>query len=81
MVVTDRTQESRSLEVFLGDPQTLWQASQPRCRKSRTRTGTRTWPDPFEADVPLVERWLEKEPQLGSRELIERQVSHNPQQL
>ena len=34
--VADRTQESRSLEVFLGDLQTLWQSSQPRRRKART---------------------------------------------
>ena len=75
----DRTQESRALEVFLGDLQTLWHASQPRRRKPRTRTGKRTRPDPFEADVALIEEWLEAEPLLGSRELMERLVAHNPQ--
>ena len=77
--VGDRTQESRSLEVFLGDLQTLWQSSQPRRRKPRTRTGKRTRPDPFEADVALIEGWLQAEPLLGSRELMERLVAHNPQ--
>ena len=77
--VGDRTQESRSLEVFLGDLQTLWQSSQPRRRKTRTRTGKRTRPDPFEADVALIEGWLQEEPLLGSRELMERLVAHNPQ--
>jgi hypothetical protein len=77
--VGDRTQESRSLEVFLGDLQTLWQSSQPRRRKPRTRTGKRTRPDPFEADVALIEGWLQEEPLLGSRELMERLVAHNPQ--
>ena len=77
--VGDRTQESRSLEVFLGDLQTLWQSSQPRRRKPRTRTGKRTRPDPFEADVELIEGWLQAEPLLGSRELMERLVAHNPQ--
>ena len=77
--VGDRTQESRSLEVFLGDLQTLWQSSQPRRRKARTRTGKRTRPDPFEADVALIEGWLQEEPLLGSRELMERLVAHNPQ--
>jgi len=72
--VGDRTQESRSLEVFLGDLQTLWQSSQPRRRKPRTRTGKRTRPDPFEADVALIEGWLQAEPLLGSRELMERLV-------
>ena len=77
--VSDRTQESRSLEVFLGDLQTLWHSSQPRRRKPRTRTGKRTRPDPSEADVALIESWLEEEPLLGSRELMERLVAHNPQ--
>lgn len=77
--VGDRTQESRSLEVFLGDLQTLWQSSQPRRRKPRTRTGKRTRPDPFEADLALIEGWLQAEPLLGSRELMERLVAHNPQ--
>lgn len=73
-----RTQESRSLDVFLGDLQTLWQSIQPRRRKPRTRTGKRTRPDPFEADVALIEGWLEKAPQLGSRELMERQEAGDP---
>ena len=77
--VTDRTQESRSLKVFLGDLQTLWQSSQPRRRKPWTRTGKRTRPVPFESDVALIEGWLEKEPQLGTQELMERLVAHNPQ--
>lgn len=77
--VADRTQESRSLEVFLGDLQTLWHSSQPRRRKPRTRTGKRTRPDPFEADVALIEGWLQAEPLLGSRELMERLVAHDPQ--
>jgi hypothetical protein len=77
--VADRTQESRSLEVFLGDLQTLWQSSQPRRRKPRTRTGKRTRPDPFEADVTLIAGWLEEEPLLGSRELMRRLVAHAPQ--
>ena len=75
----DRTSESRSLEVFLGDLQTLWHASQPRRRKPRPRTGKRTRPDPFEADVALIEGWLEAEPLLGSRALMERLVAHDPE--
>ena len=75
----DRTQESRSLEVFLGDLQTLWQSSQPRRRKPTTRNGKRTRPDPFEADVALIEGWLQEEPLLGSRGLMERLVAHDPQ--
>lgn len=75
----DRTSESRSLEVFLGDLQTLWHSSQPRRRKPRPRTGKRTRPDPFEADVALIEGWLEAEPLLGSRALMERLVAHDPE--
>lgn len=65
--------------MFLGDLQTLWQSSQPRRRNPRTRTGKRTRPDPFEADVALIEGWLQEEPLLGSRELMERMLAHNPQ--
>jgi hypothetical protein len=75
----DRTSESRSLEVFLGDLQTLWHSSQPRRRKPRTRTGKRSRPDPFEADVALIEEWLEAEPLLGSRALMKRLVAHDPE--
>jgi hypothetical protein len=75
----DRTQESRALEVFLGDLQTLWHASQPRRRKPRPRTGKRSRPDPFEADVALIEKWLEAEPLLGSRALMKRLVAHDPE--
>ena len=63
--------------MFLGDLQTLWNASQPRRRKPRTRTGKRSRPDPFEADVALIEDWLEAEPLLGSRELMARLVAHD----
>jgi hypothetical protein len=45
----------------------------------QTRTGKRTRPDPFEADVALIEGWLQAEPLLSSRELLERLVDHNPQ--
>ena len=65
--------------MFLGNLQTLWQSSQPRRHKPRTRTGKRTRPDPFEADVALIEGWLQAEPLLDSRELMERLVAHNPQ--
>lgn len=77
--VADRTKESRSLDVFRGGLQTLWQSSQPRRRQPRTRTGKRTRLDPFEADVALIKGWLEEEPLLGSRELMELLVAHNPQ--
>ncbi|WP_094556955.1 hypothetical protein [Synechococcus sp. 1G10] len=76
---TDRTGESRSLEVFLGDLQTLWQTSQPRLRPAKPRTGKRNRPDPFEPDVALIERWLEEEPLLSSQELMERLMAHNPE--
>lgn len=77
--VADRTQESRSLEVFLGDLQTLWRTSQPRRRPPKARTGKRSRPDPFEPDVALIEGWLQAEPLLSSRELMERLVAHNPE--
>ncbi|MFM9103422.1 MAG: hypothetical protein ACKOPS_19650 [Cyanobium sp.] len=77
--LTDRTEESRSLEVFLGDLQTLWKSSQPRPRKARSRNGNRSRPDPFEADVALIEDWLRAEPLLSAPELLSRLVALRPE--
>jgi hypothetical protein len=77
--VTDRSAESRSLEVSLGDLQTLWQTSQPRPRKTRSREGKRTRPDPFEADVVFIEDWLRAEPMLSTRELLSRLMALRPE--
>jgi hypothetical protein len=57
----------------------LWHASQPRPRKPRPRTGKRSRPDPFEPDVALIESWLEAEPTLGSRDALDRLITHNPE--
>ena len=75
----DRRDESQSLEVFLGDLQTLWQTSQPRRRRPRPRTGKRSRPDPFEPDVGLIEGWLQAEPMLSSRVLMDRLIAHDPE--
>ncbi len=56
----DRIQESRSLEMFLGDLQTLWRTSQLRHHPPQPRTGKRSRPDPFEADMALIECWLQE---------------------
>ena len=75
----DLAAENRSLEVFLGGLQTLWQTNQPRRRKPRPRTGRRTRPDPFAADVERIEQWLQAEPQLQAKTLLERLIRHNPE--
>ncbi|QPN56311.1 hypothetical protein I1E95_14640 [Synechococcus sp. CBW1107] len=74
----DLAAENRSLEVFLGGLQTLWQTNQPRRRKPKPRTGKRTRPDPFAADVERIEQWLQAEPQLQAKTLLERLIRHNP---
>jgi hypothetical protein len=74
--VAYRTQGSRSLEVFLGDLEALWRTSQLHHRPLKTRTCKRSRPGPFEPDEALIDVWLEEEPQLGSRELMERLVAH-----
>lgn len=75
----DLAAENRSLEVFLGGLQTLWQNNQPRRRKSKPRTGKRTRPDPFEPDVERIEQWLQAEPQCKAKTLLERLIELNPE--
>lgn len=75
----DLAAENRSLEVFLGGLQTLWQNNQPRRRKPKPRTGKRTRPDPFEPDVERIEQWLQTEPQVNAKTVLERLVELNPQ--
>jgi hypothetical protein len=75
----DLAAENRSLEVFLGGLQTLWQTNQPRRRKPKPRTGKRTRPDPFAADVERIEQWLQAEPQLQAKTLLERLIRLSPE--
>jgi len=75
----DLAAENRSLEVFLGGLQALWQNNQPRRRKPKPRTGKRSRPDPFAADVERIEQWLQAEPQLRAKTLLERLIDHNPE--
>ena len=75
----DLAVENRSLEVFLGGLQTLWHSSQPRRRKPKPRIGKRSRPDPFEPDVVMLEQWLEAEPLIRAKTLLERLIQHNPQ--
>ena len=75
----DLAVENRSLEVFLGGLQTLWQSGQPRRRKPKPRIGKRSRPDPFEPDVVMIEQWLEAEPLIRAKTLLERLIQHNPQ--
>ncbi len=72
----DLAAENRSLEVFLGGLQSLWHSSQPRRRKPRN--GKRSRPDPFEPDVVMIEQWLEAEPLIRAKTLLERLIQHNP---
>ncbi|WP_255106436.1 MULTISPECIES: transposase [unclassified Synechococcus] len=75
----DLAAENRSLEVFLGGLQDLWQNNQPRRRKPKPRIGKRSRPDPFEPDVERIEQWLQAEPQLRAKTLLERLIDHNPE--
>lgn len=75
----DLAAENRSLEVFLGGLQSLWQSNQPRRRKPKPRTGKRTRSDPFELDVERIEQWLQAEPHLNAKTLLARLIDLNPQ--
>jgi hypothetical protein len=67
------------LEVFLGGLQTLWHSSQSRRRKPKPRIGKRSRPDPLEPDVVMIEQWLEAEPLIRAKTLLERLIQHTPQ--
>ena len=75
----DLAAENRSLEMFLGGLQSLWQSNQPRRRKPKPRTGKRTRPDPFEQDVERIEQWLQAEPQGNAKTVLARLIDLNPQ--
>ena len=78
-VERDLAAENRSLEVFLGGLQALWQNNQPRRRKPKPRTGKRSRPDPLEPDVERIEQWLQGEPELRAKTLLEWLIDHNPE--
>ena len=73
----DLAAENKSLEVFLGGLQTLWHSSQPRRRKPKPRTGKPSRPGPFEPDVELIEQWVQAEPLIRAKTLMERLITHN----
>lgn len=75
----DLPAENRSLEMFLGGLQSLWQNNQPRRRKPKPRTGKRTRPDPFEQDVERIEQWLQAEPQVNAKTVLARLINLHPQ--
>ncbi len=52
---------------------------EPRRRKPKPRIGKRSRPDPFEPDVERIELWLQAEPQLRAKTLLERLIDHNPE--
>jgi hypothetical protein len=74
----DLAAKKRSLEVFPGGLQSLWHSSQPRRRKPKPRTGKRSRPDAFEPDVVMIEQWLQAEPLIRAKTLMERLIQHNP---
>jgi len=75
----DLAAENRSLEVFIGGLQSLWQSNQPRRHKPKPRTGKRTWPDPCAPDVERIEQWLQAEPQVNAKTLLARLIDLHPQ--
>ena len=46
---------------------------------AKHRTGKRSRPDPFEPDVELIEQWLQAEPLIRAKTLMERLIAHNPE--
>ena len=75
-----------SLESFLSQLPDLWRRGEvrpthtPKTRKYRTRV-PRTWrtrPDPFEGVWSLILDWLQKQPDVGAPELMDRLIRRYP---
>ncbi len=74
---------SGSREPFTGgvpgraaDPVAQQSAEAPQAQ-TKPRTDERSRPDPFEPDVVMIEQWLEAEPLIRAKTLLERLIQHN----
>jgi hypothetical protein len=71
--------EKRELERFLKGLQALWRQSRPLQKKPKPRQGRRSRVDPFESHAALIPQWLEAEPDVASKDLLERLIAMDPE--
>ena len=76
--------QQESLEQFLSQLPTLWQQGENRPTHAPRTRGPRHWrtrPDPFEGAWQDILGWLEAEPDITARTILDRLCSHHPKQF
>jgi hypothetical protein len=67
------TQANRDLSGFVASLSTAWRDGEVRPTHRKRANGPRTWrtrPDPFEKVWPLVEQWLNEQPDANAKDLF-----------
>jgi len=72
-------EEKRELAGFLQGLQALWRQSRPLQKQPKPRQGRRSRVDPFEAHADLIPQWLEAEPDVASKDMLERLIAMDPE--
>ena len=76
--------QQKSLDQFLSQLPTLWQQGENRPTHAPRNRGPRHWrtrPDPFEGVWQDILGWLETEPDITARTILDRLCSHHPEQF
>ena len=76
--------QQESLDQFLSQLPTLWQQGENRPTHAPRNRGPRHWrtrPDPFEGVWQDILGWLETEPDITARTILDRLCSHHPEQF
>ena len=76
--------QQESLDQFLSQLPTLWQQGENRPTHAPRTRGPRHWrtrPDPFEGVWQDILGWLETEPDITARTILDRLCSHHPEQF
>ena len=71
----------RSLDRFVDSLATAWRAGEVRPTHRKPTTGPRPWRtriDPFEDTWPVIEQWLNDEPDANAKELLQRLQQTDP---
>jgi hypothetical protein len=65
----------RSLDKFVSSLSIAWKTGEVRPTRRKPQTGSRPWRtrvDPFESTWPLVEQWLNEQPDANAKALFDR---------
>ena len=76
--------QQKSLDQFLAQLPSLWQKGEARLTHVPTTRGPRHWrtrPDPFEGVWPEILAWLEEEPDITAKAVLDRLCSGHPERF